>query len=379
MRTGGAREQALWRSDSPTTAAGNAWGKHHETDPDKQGRIPTMQLKKVLLTAAAVSALGISASSAGTLDDVKARGMLNCIVNVGLAGFGAPDDKGNWTGLDIDMCRAVAAAVLGDASKVTYIPSTAKERFTKLQAGEGDMLARNSTWTLSRDSELSLDFVSVNYYDGQGFMVRKDLGVTSALELGGATVCVQTGTTTELNLADFFRANNLELKTVVFEKADEGRGMYDGGQCDAYTTDASGLAAERTALADQAAHIILPEIISKEPLGPAVRHGDSQWGDEVRWSAYAMIGAEEYGVTSANIEQMKTTENPEIRRLLGLEGDMGPKLGLGNDWAVNIITQVGNYGESFERNVGVNTPLGLERGLNAQWTNGGLMYSPPFR
>jgi len=338
-----------------------------------------MQLKSVLLAASAVMALGITAASAGTLDDVKARGTLNCIVNVGLAGFGAPNDKGEWTGLDIDMCRAVAAAVLGDASKVNYIPSTAKERFTKLQTGEGDMLARNSTWTLGRDTELKLDFVGVNYYDGQGFMVRKDSGVTSALELGGATICVQTGTTTELNLADYFRANGLELKTIVFEKADEGRGMYDQGQCDAYTTDASGLAAERTALADPASHVILPEIISKEPLGPAVRHGDSEWADVVRWSLSAMIAAEEYGVSSTNIKEQMASENPEIRRLLGVEGEMGAKIGLSNDWAVNIITQVGNYGESFERNVGVNTPLALERGLNAQWTKGGLMYSPPIR
>ena len=338
-----------------------------------------MQLKSVLLAATAVVALGVSAASAGTLDDVKKRGTLNCIVNVGLAGFGAPNDQGQWTGLDIDMCRAVAAAALGDANKVNYIPSTSKERFTKLQTGEGDMLARNSTWTLARDSELALDFVGVNYYDGQGFMVRRDSGVTSALELSGATICVQTGTTTELNLADYFRANNMELKTVVFEKADEGRGMYDQGQCDAYTTDASGLASERTALGDPAAHAILPEIISKEPLGPAVRHGDSQWADVVAWTLYAMLEAEEYGVTSANVGQMMSSDNPVVRRLLGLEGDMGAKLGLSNDWAVNIITQVGNYGESFERNVGVNTPLGLERGLNAQWKNGGLMYAMPVR
>ena len=339
-----------------------------------------MTLKQVLLTAAAVTVLGVSAASAGTLDDVKARGTLNCIVNTGLAGFGGPNDKGEWSGLDVDLCRAVAAAVLGDATKVNFIPSTAKERFTKLQSGEGDMLARNSTWTLSRDSELALDFVGVNYYDGQGFMVRKDSGVTSAKDLGGATVCVQTGTTTELNLADYFRSNGLELKSVIFEKSDEGRGMYDAGQCDAYTTDASGLAAERTALGDPAAHIILPEIISKEPLGPAVRHGDTQWADVVRWSLNAMVAAEEYGVTQANVaEQLASSANPEVRRLLGAEGDMGAKLGLPNDWAVKIITAVGNYGESFERNVGVNTPLGLERGLNAQWTNGGLMYSPPVR
>jgi len=338
-----------------------------------------MTTRSLLVVASAAIALGASAATAATLDDVKKRGTLNCIVNVGVAGFGAPDDKGQWTGLDIDMCRAVAAAALGDANKVNYIPSTAKERFTKLQTGEGDMLARNSTWTLSRDTELALDFVGVNYYDGQGFMVRKDLGVSSVLELSGATICVATGTTTELNLADYFRSNNMELKTVVFEKADEGRGMYDQGQCDAYTTDASGLASERAALADPSAHVILPEIISKEPLGPAVRHGDSQWADVVAWSLYAMIEAEEYGVTSANVGQMMSSDNPVVRRLLGLEGDMGAKLGLSNDWAANIITQVGNYGESFERNVGVNTPLGLERGLNALWKNGGLMYAMPVR
>ena len=339
-----------------------------------------MTLKQVLLTAAAVTVLGVSAASAGTLDDVKKRGTLNCIVNVGLAGFGGPNDKGEWAGLDVDMCRAVAAAVLGDATKVNFIPSTAKERFTKLQTGEGDMLARNSTWTLSRDSELALDFVGVNYYDGQGFMVRKDSGVTSATQLAGATVCVQTGTTTELNLADYFRSQGMELKTVVFEKADEGRGMYDAGQCDAYTTDASGLAAERTALGDPAAHVILPEIISKEPLGPAVRHGDSQWADVVRWSLNAMLVAEEFGVTQANVkDMMANSQNPEVRRLLGVEGDMGAKLGLDNQWAVWIVASVGNYAESFERNVGVNTPLGLERGLNALWTDGGLMYSPPVR
>jgi len=338
-----------------------------------------MTTRSLLVVASAAIALGASAATAATLDDVKKRGTLNCIVNVGVAGFGAPDDKGQWTGLDIDMCRAVAAAALGDANKVNYIPSTAKERFTKLQTGEGDMLARNSTWTLSRDTELALDFVGVNYYDGQGFMVRKDLGVSSVLELSGATICVATGTTTELNLADYFRSNNMELKTVVFEKADEGRGMYDQGQCDAYTTDASGLASERAALADPSAHVILPEIISKEPLGPAVRHGDSQWADVVAWSLYAMLEAEEYGVTSANVGQMMSSDNPVVRRLLGLEGDMGAKLGLSNDWAANIITQVGNYGESFERNVGVNTPLGLERGLNALWKNGGLMYAMPVR
>jgi general L-amino acid transport system substrate-binding protein len=338
-----------------------------------------MQLKSVLLAASAVVALGVSAASAGTLDDVKARGTLNCIVNVGLAGFGAPNDKGEWTGLDIDMCRAVAAAVLGDASKVNYIPSTAKERFTKLQTGEGDMLARNSTYTLGRDTELKLDFVGVNYYDGQGFMVRKDSGVKSALELTGATICVQTGTTTELNLADYFRANKLELKSIVFEKADEGRGMYDQGQCDAYTTDASGLAAERTALADPASHLILPEIISKEPLGPAVRQGDNQFADIVRWAFYAMVEAEEADITSKNVDEMLKSENPTIKRILGVTPGMGKALGVDEKWVYNIVKQVGNYGESFERNVGMGSPLKIERGLNALWTKGGLQYSPPIR
>ena len=333
----------------------------------------------VLAVAGSFALAAALPAAAGTLDEVKARGSLNCIVNAGLAGFGAPNDQSQWVGLDVDICRAVAAAVLGDAGKVTYIPSTAKERFTKLQTGEGDMLARNSTYTLSRDADLKLDFVGVNYYDGQGFMVRRDAGIASTLDLDGASVCVVAGSTIELNLADYVRLNKMTVRTVVFEKPDEGRHMYDGGQCDAYTSDASNLASERSALADPDAHIILPEIISKEPLGPAVRHGDSEWADVVRWSLYAMIAAEEYGVTSQNVQQMLSSENPEIRRLLGVEGDMGAKLGLANDWAVQIILQVGNYGESFARNVGVDTPLGLERGLNAQWKDGGLLYAPPVR
>ena len=338
-----------------------------------------MKVSKILLGTAAATLL-VSAASASTLEDVKARGILNCLVNTGTAGFGNPNDQNEWSGLDVDLCKAVAAAVLGDASKVNYIPTTSTERFTKLQSGEGDMLSRNSTWTISRDTELALDWVGVNYYDGQGFIVRKDSGITSALELSGATVCVETGTTTELNLTDYFRINNLELKTVVFGQPDEAPAAYEAGQCDAYTTDASGLAAERTGMADPSAHIILPEIISKEPLGPVVRHGDNQWADIVRWTLNAMIVAEEFGVTQANVaDQKATSENPEVRRLLGAEGDIGLKLGLDNDWAVRIVSAVGNYGESFERNVGVNTPLGLERGLNALWSQGGLMYSPPVR
>src|SRR5262245_63154592 len=332
------------------------------------------------------TAVGVIAMSGGasaqtkTLDTVKQRGNLSCGVNVGLAGFSQPDDKGNWTGLDVDYCKAIAAAVLGDPNKVKFVPTTAKERFTALQSGEIDVLVRNTTWTTARDSSLGLIFAGVNYYDGQGFMVRKSLGVKSAKELNGATVCVQTGTTTELNLTDYFRTNNMELKPVVFEKAEEARTAYDEGRCDAYTTDASGLAAERSVLKQPDDHIILPEIISKEPLGPLVRHGDNRWGDVVRWTLNAMIIAEEFGITQANVDEQKaSSQNPEVRRLLGVEGEMGKMTGLSNEWGYNIIKQVGNYGESFERNVGLKTPLGLARGLNELWSKGGLMYAPPMR
>jgi general L-amino acid transport system substrate-binding protein len=340
-----------------------------------------MKQLKMLASAAAVASIAfIGAAQADTLGDVQARGTLNCGVTTGLAGFAAPDDQGNWTGLDVDMCKAVAAAVLGDPSKVKFVPTNAKERFTALQSGEIDLLARNTTWTFSRDTDLGFDFVGTNYYDGQGFMVRKSLNVASALELSGASVCVQTGTTTELNLGDYFRANSLELKPVVFEKNEEARQAYDDGRCDAYTTDASGLAAERSVLAQPGDHIILPEIISKEPLGPLVRHGDNRWGDIVRWSLNALIIAEEFGVTQANVDEQKaSSQNPEVRRLLGVEGEMGKMTGLPNEWAYNIIKAVGNYGESFERNVGLKTPLQLARGLNDLWSRGGLLYAPPIR
>jgi len=342
-----------------------------------------MKKLTLLASAAAVAAFAfIGSASADTLSDVQGRGALNCGVNgpTGLPGFGIPDDKGNWTGLDVDLCRAVAAAVFGDATKVKYVPLGSKERFTALQSGEIDVLVRNSTWTFSRDTDLGLDFVQVNYYDGQGFLVRKELGVKSAKELSGATICVQTGTTTEKNLADYFRSNNMELKTVVFENADQTRQAYDEGRCDAYTTDASGLAAERTSLKNPGDNIILPEIISKEPLGPAVRHGDNRWGDIVRWSFNAMLIGEEKGITQANVDDVKAkSEDPEVRRLLGAEDEMGKMTGLSNDWAYNIIKQVGNYGESFERNVGQKTPLGLARGLNELWNKGGLQYAPPIR
>ena len=341
-----------------------------------------MKQYNFLATAAAVAIVGLVASSAaaGTLDDVKARGTLKCGVTTGLAGFGAPDDQGNWSGLDVDLCKAVAAAVFGDASKVEYKPLSAEQRFTALQSGEVDMLARNSTWTLSRDTQLGLDFVAVNYYDGQGFMVKKSLGVSSAKELKGATVCVQEGTTTEKNVGDFDRVNGLGMQPVKFKENEQARSAYDEGRCDAYTTDASGLAAERTTMKDPSEHIILPEIISKEPLGPVVRHGDNQWGDVVRWAHFATIIAEEKGITQANVaDVMASSVDPEVRRFLGVEDKMGEGMGLSNDWAVVIIKSVGNYGEIFERNVGLKTPLALARGLNDLWTRGGLQYAPPVR
>jgi general L-amino acid transport system substrate-binding protein len=343
-------------------------------------------LKTLVAGIALVAGMSTAAHAASTLESVKAAGKVKCGVNTGLAGFAAPNDQGVWAGLDIDLCKAVAAAVFGDANKVEYKPLNAEQRFTALQSGEVDLLSRNSTWTLSRDSQLGLDFVAVNYYDGQGFMVRKDLGVSSAKELKGATVCVQEGTTTEKNLGDFDKQNNLGTQPVKFKESDQARSAYDEGRCDAYTTDASGLAAERTGLKNPADNIILPEIISKEPLGPVVRHGDSQWADIVRWSHYAMIIGEEKGITSANVDDVKAknaegAENAdaETQRFLGITDKMGEGLGLSNDWAYSILKQVGNYSEAFERNVGKNTPLGLARGLNALWTQGGLQYAPPVR
>jgi len=339
-----------------------------------------MKFKPTLILSAATLALGITSGvQAGTLEDVQARGTLNCIVSTGIAGFAFPDDAGKWHGFDIDFCRATAAAVVGDATKIKAVTSTGKTRFTKLNSGEGDVLWRNTTITFSRDVGVKLRFHGVNYYDGQGFMVSKELGVTSAKELDGASVCIQTGTTTELNLADFFFANGMKYEAVAIETNDEGRQNYLAGRCDVYTTDASGLASTRSTFPDPANHVILPEIISKEPLGPATRHGDDQWSDIVTWVYYATVTAEELGVTSANVDEMKSSKNPEILRMLGIEGDQGKELGLSTDWAYQIIKQVGNYGEIFERNIGANTPIGLERGLNALWTDGGLQYSPPFR
>ncbi|WP_208350084.1 amino acid ABC transporter substrate-binding protein [Pseudaestuariivita rosea] len=336
--------------------------------------------KTIFLGTLTAVGLVAGAAAAGTLDDVKARGTLNCGVVTGLAGFGAPDANGQWQGFDVSVCRAVAAAVFGDPTAVEFIPTTGKTRFTALASGEIDMLARNTTWTFSRDVDLKFEFIGINYYDGQGFMVPASLGVSSAKELNGATVCIQTGTTTELNLADFFEENNLEYEPVPIETNAEAQQQYLAGACDVYTTDASGLAATRATFENPDDHIILPEIVSKEPLGPLVRHGDPEWGDVVRWTLNALIAAEELGVTSANVAELaEGTENPEVNRLLGSEGNLGEMLGLEADWAKNAIMANGNYGEIFEKNIGENTPIGLARGLNAQWTEGGLIYSPPFR
>ncbi len=339
-------------------------------------------MKRTLLSialGAAVSIAAASAASAGTLDDVKAKGFVQCGVSQGLPGFSNPDDKGNWVGIDVDVCRAVAAAIFGDASKVKFTPLSAKERFTALQSGEIDMLSRNTTWTATRDTALGLNFAGVNYYDGQGFMVRKKLGVTSALQLNGAAVCTNTGTTTELNVADFFRSHKMQYEVVAFEKSDEVVKAYDEGRCDVYTTDRSGLAAQRLKLKNPDEHMVLPEIISKEPLGPVVRQGDDQWFNLVKWTLFAMLNAEELGVTSKNVDEMKGSSNPAIKRLLGVEGKYGENLGVSNAWAYNIVKQVGNYGESYDRNVGPKTPLGLARGLNALWNKGGIQYAPPIR
>lgn len=324
---------------------------------------------------------GLAASGAGaqTLNTVKQRGVLSCGVSQGLPGFSNPDDRGNWTGLDVDLCRAIAAAIFNDPTKVRFLPLSAKDRFTALQSGEIDVLSRNSTWTLSRDAALGLNFAAVNYYDGQGFMVRKALKVNSALELNGASVCTQTGTTTELNLADYFRANKMRYELIAFATVDEVVKAYDGGRCDVFTSDVSQLYSEKLKLTNPNDHVILPEVISKEPLGPVVRHGDDQWFDIVKWTHFAMINAEELGVSQKNLDDALKSDKPEIRRLLGVEGNLGEQLGLTKDWVVRIVRHVGNYGESFERNVGSGSKLGIARGLNNLWTKGGIQYAPPVR
>jgi len=332
-----------------------------------------------LVAAATTACIGGAQAQTGLLAQVKSRGQLVCGVGPGLAGFGIPDAQGNWTGLDVDLCRAISAAIFNDPNKVKFVPLSSKDRFTALQSGEVDLLSRNTTWTMSRDTSLGLNFAGVNYYDGQGFMVRKKLGVDSALKLAGASVCTQQGTTTELNLADYFRANKMKYEVVAFATSDETIKAYESGRCDAFTTDASGLYAERLKLSTPTDHIVLPQIISKEPLGPVVRHGDDAWLDIVKWTYFAMLNAEELGITKANIDEMLKSENPEIKRLVGTEGKFGEAIGLGNDWAYRIVKHVGNYGESFEKNVGEGSLLKIARGQNALWTKGGLQYAPPIR
>jgi general L-amino acid transport system substrate-binding protein len=337
-------------------------------------------MKRAGAMLAIATVLGFSGSaSAQTLNAVKQRGSLICGVTQGLPGFSSPDDRGNWTGLDVDFCRAMAAAIFNDPQKVKFTPLSTKDRFTALQSGEIDVLARNSTWTLARDTSLGLNFAAVNYFDGQGFMVRKSLKINSALELNGASVCTQTGTTTELNLADYFRANKMKYEVLALATADETIKAYDAGRCDVFTTDVSQLYAEKLKLTNSNDHIILPEVISKEPLAPVVRHGDDQWFDIVKWTHFAMVNAEELGVSSKTLDEALKSDKPDIRRLVGTEGNLGEQLGLTKDWVVRMVKAVGNYGEVFERNVGSGSKLGIARGLNNLWTKGGIQYAPPIR
>jgi general L-amino acid transport system substrate-binding protein len=329
------------------------------------------------IVLAVLLSLAGSAWGQSTLETVQKRGAVLCGVNTGLAGFSQPDSKGVWKGIDVDLCRGIAAAVFGDASKVRYVPATTQQRFTSLQSGEVDVLSRNTTWSFQRDTGLGFNFAGVNFYDGQGFMVWRKLNVKSAKQLNGATICVQPGTTTELNLADYFRANRMTFKPVVIDKLEEVLNAYFAGRCDVFTTDVSGLVSTRGSRAPNAAeHVILPEVISKEPLGPLVRHGDDRWFDIVKWTLFAMIEAEELGLTSKSIDQALQSKDPAVQRFVGASGDLGKMMGLDNKWAYNIIKQVGSYGESFEANL---KPLGFERGQNALWKDGGLMYAPPLR
>ena len=337
-------------------------------------------MKTTLLTAAITcAALASSAAHAGTLDDIKKRGELRCGVTQALAGFSVADDKGRWTGLDVDYCRALASAIFHNPEKVTFRPTSSKERFTVLQSGEIDVLARVTTWTTSRDVDMPFDFIGVNYYDGQGFMVRKDLGIKSVKDLSGASICTNTGTSTETNMADYFKANGLEYKPVIFEKSEEVKSAYDAGRCDAYSSDVSGLYVQRKLLANPDAHDILPEVISKEPLGPLVRQEDPAFKDLAAWTHHCMVNAEEYGVTQANVDEMKNSNNPNIRRLLGVEANGADKLGVGQDFCYHIVKNIGNYGEAYDRNVGKTSPLAIERGLNRLWNQGGIMFAPPLR
>lgn len=322
---------------------------------------------------------GMPAAYSATLDDVRAKGFLECGVNHGIPGFSASDEKGNWRGMDVDICRGLSAAIFGDPDKIKFIPLTATERFTALQSGEIDILSRNTTWTMTRDTALGLNFTGVTYYDGQGFMVRKKLGIASVLELSGSTICTQAGTTTEMNVSDFFDSKNMPYRLLTFAKTEETVRAYESGQCDAFTADASQLYSVRLKLSKPDTHMVLPEIISKEPLGPVVRQGDDQWFNLVKWTVFALINAEEHGINRANVDEMRSSSNPDILRLLGVEGDLGKKLGLDNDWAVRLISAVGNYGEIFDRNVGKGSPLNIARGINRLWNQGGILYAPPVR
>jgi general L-amino acid transport system substrate-binding protein len=332
-----------------------------------------------LLVITLFASLSGHTAGAQTLTAVKERGTLNCGVSQGLLGFSNMDEKGVWTGFDVDFCRAVAAAILDDPTKVTFVPLDAVARFTALQSNKIDVLSRNSTWTMSRENSLGLMFAGVAYYDGQGFLVRRDTGIDTALQLGDKTVCTQTGTTTELNLNDYFRANGMNLKVLAVGTAEESLKAYDDRKCDVLTSDVSQLYAERLRLTTPDSHIILPEVISKEPLGPAVRQGDDQWFNLIKWTLYSLINAEELGVNSTTIDEATKSSNPNIRRLVGTEGEFGKQLGLTNDWAVRAIRAVGNYGEIYERNVGTQSRLSIPRGLNALWTQGGIQYAPPVR
>jgi general L-amino acid transport system substrate-binding protein len=338
-----------------------------------------MKRVSLVFTLALAAVCGSQTVTAQTLKTVTDRGVLSCGVSQGLPGFSLPDDKGNWTGLDVDICRAIAAAIFNDPGKVKFVPLSAKDRFTALQSGEIDLLSRNTTWTLSRDTSLGANFTGVTYYDGQGFLVKKSLKVNSALELNSASVCVQTGTTNEQNLADYFKGNNMKYEVIAFGSADETIKAYESGRCDVFTADVSQLYAERLKLSNPADHSVLPEVISKEPLGPMVRHGDDQWFDLVKWVLFAMIDAEELGVTQKNVGEMAKSDKPELKRALGTDGNLGEQLGLTKDWVSRIVKAVGNYGESFDRNVGAGSKLGIARGLNQLWTKGGIQYAPPIR
>ncbi|MGJ4900083.1 amino acid ABC transporter substrate-binding protein [Bradyrhizobium sp. HKCCYLS2058] len=338
-----------------------------------------MKRVTLALTLALAPMLASVGAQAETLKTVKDRGMLACGVSQGLPGFSNPDDKGNWTGLDVDVCRAIAAAIFNDPTKVKFVPLSAKDRFTALQSGEVDVLSRNTTWTLSRDTSLGANFAGITYYDGQGFMVKKALKVNSALELNSASVCVQTGTTTEQNLADYFKANKMKYEVIAFAGADETVKAYESGRCDVFTTDVSGLYAERLKLSNPADHVVLPEVISKEPLGPMVRHGDDQWFDIVKWTLFGLITAEEMGVTQANVDEMAKSDKPDFKRAFGTDGNLGEQLGLTKDWFSRIVKAVGNYGEMYDRNVGTGSKLQIARGLNQLWNKGGLQYAPPIR